>query len=1083
MTTDCGARVSSSATGWTRPRPPTVPRQAQTYPEIVATAYFARSARIVAEAAALLGREDDAARYGALADEVRRRSTASTSPDRGASCPTRRPRTRSRSQFDLIRDPRERQHAADRLAQIVAGERVPDLDRIRRHPARSADALSANGHADVAYRLLLQTESPSWLYAVEHGGDHDLGAVGLAAARRHVNPSGMTSFNHYAFGAVADWMHRVVAGLAPAAPGYRRLRIAPQPPRRGLTTASARLDTPYGEASSAWTLDDGMLRLAVAVPVGATAEVVLPSGIDSRGRAGTHRSTSRSRSTPRPPGAVTSIPAGRHHRRQAGDGRPHRGDRQVHPRSGRAHVRPAFAARRRSPRDRSPGCSRDPTAVLADLERGFAAVIAGETIPLEVITRTAADRRRGCRPDGEGRAAERAATSGPPATATASASIVHGRRPARRAPAGRHRRQPRIQREPARRRASRPASRIGIELGSRARSAKIGVALGEEARALDVDVHPRAGDQHQAIAARRPHLRVLLGGPAAHRRPRHRLRAGRAEHRSRHLAQALRREQPGDRPDARRAQVDDRALREIYLPAFERVVKEAAPTSVMSAYNAINGVFASENRWLLTELLRDEWGFDGLVVSDWGAIKDRVEALDAGLDLEMPGTGDEGTAAILDAVRDRAASTGRWSSASVARLAQARRAHRRGRARPTGPSTSTRTTHSPGARPRHPSCCCATRTRPCRSARSEGRRHRRARRSTRSTRAAAARTSTRHGSTSRSTSCAQPSARRTSPTRAGYAKRSDADAEALLREARRLGGGVRTSPSSSSACTRRTSPKDSTARPSICPPRTSPSSRRSRPSPARTVVVLSNGGVVHLEPWHDSVDAIVEGLALGQAVGGALADILTGAVNPTGRLAETIPLAAAGHPVVPELPRREERVALRRGRVRRVPVLHHRRPGRAVPLRSRSQLHDVHVRGPRGHGDRARHGRRPRHRAQHRGGRRLRSRADLCRAGALSGAPPDARARRVREGAPAARGARRRVEIALDRRAFAFWDTDRAPLVGRARHVRGRGRAVGDRRRVERRVTLEGDSERARAARPSTRRSGNGSGTRSSARR
>jgi beta-glucosidase-like glycosyl hydrolase len=71
----------------------------------------------------------------------------------------------------------------------------------------------------------------------------------------------------------------------------------------------------------------------------------------------------------------------------------------------------------------------------------------------------------------------------------------------------------------------------------------------------------------------------------------------------------------------------------------------------MSSYNAINGVFSSENRWLLTELLREEWGYDGLVVSDWGAVKDRVEALRAGLDLEMPGTGDEGTAAIVAAVR------------------------------------------------------------------------------------------------------------------------------------------------------------------------------------------------------------------------------------------------------------------------------------------------------------------------------------------------------------------------------------------------------------------------------------------------
>ena len=105
-----------------------------------------------------------------------------------------------------------------------------------------------------------------------------------------------------------------------------------------------------------------------------------------------------------------------------------------------------------------------------------------------------------------------------------------------------------------------------------------------------------------------------------------------------------------------------------------------------------------------------------------------------------------------------------------------------------------------------------------------------------------------------------------------------------------------TSPWCSSACTRRTSRRDSTASTSTCLPRTSPSSKRSRTSRARTVVVLSNGGVVTLEPWHDSVDAIVEGWALGQAVGSALADVLTGAMNPSGRLAETIPLALADTP-------------------------------------------------------------------------------------------------------------------------------------------------------------------------------------------
>jgi beta-glucosidase len=84
------------------------------------------------------------------------------------------------------------------------------------------------------------------------------------------------------------------------------------------------------------------------------------------------------------------------------------------------------------------------------------------------------------------------------------------------------------------------------------------------------------------------------------------------------------------------AQVDERTLREIYLPAFERVVKASQPWTVMCSYNKVNGVSASEHRWLLTEVLRDEWGFDGLVVSDWGAVYHRVPALEAGLDLEMP---------------------------------------------------------------------------------------------------------------------------------------------------------------------------------------------------------------------------------------------------------------------------------------------------------------------------------------------------------------------------------------------------------------------------------------------------------------
>ena len=87
------------------------------------------------------------------------------------------------------------------------------------------------------------------------------------------------------------------------------------------------------------------------------------------------------------------------------------------------------------------------------------------------------------------------------------------------------------------------------------------------------------------------------------------------------------------------ADVDERTLREIYLAAFEHIVTTAKPQVVMAAYNRINGTYACEDPWLLTTLLREEWGFDGVVVSDWGAVADPVAALGAGLDLQMPGSG------------------------------------------------------------------------------------------------------------------------------------------------------------------------------------------------------------------------------------------------------------------------------------------------------------------------------------------------------------------------------------------------------------------------------------------------------------
>ena len=154
----------------------------------------------------------------------------------------------------------------------------------------------------------------------------------------------------------------------------------------------------------------------------------------------------------------------------------------------------------------------------------------------------------------------------------------------------------------------------------------------------------------------------------------------------------------------------------------------------------------------------------------------------------------------------------------------------------------------------------------------------------------------------------------------------------------------------------------------------------------RTVVVLSNGGVVSLEPWHDSVDAIVEGWALGQAVGGALADVLTGAVNPSGRLAESIPLALSDTPAYLNFPGENE--VVRYGEGVFVGYRYYTSTGRAVryPFGHGLGYTSFDYDGLEVRADRCRHRTRPGDGAEHGRGCGSRGRPVLRRAGTLGGA-------------------------------------------------------------------------------------------------
>ena len=137
------------------------------------------------------------------------------------------------------------------------------------------DALSSTGHLDDAYRMLLETSCPSWLYPVTMGATTIWERWDSMLPDGTINPGEMTSFNHYALGAVADWMHRTIGGISPLAPGYERVLVAPRP-GADLSWAKATLETPYGEMVVEWELQAGEMTGQVSLPDGTSGLLDLP---------------------------------------------------------------------------------------------------------------------------------------------------------------------------------------------------------------------------------------------------------------------------------------------------------------------------------------------------------------------------------------------------------------------------------------------------------------------------------------------------------------------------------------------------------------------------------------------------------------------------------------------------------------------------------------------------------------------------------------------------------------------------------------------------------------------------------------
>ncbi|MGD6741150.1 family 78 glycoside hydrolase catalytic domain [Streptomyces sp. BH106] len=262
------------------------PGRAMTPSTLVATAYFAHSARLLARTAEILGEKGDAARYHALADAVRAAFLDRFHAGGGRLTEETQTAYALALCFRLLDDDTERATAGQRLADLVAARGHRIGTGFLGTPL-VCDALTDTGQLEAAYGLLTQRACPSWLYQVDMGATTVWERWDSMLPDGGINPGEMTSFNHYALGAVADWIHRTVAGLAPAAPGYRRLLIRPRP-GGGLTWARAEHDTPYGRAETGWEVTGATLRVDVLVPPQVTAVVDLPGMADVEVGPGRH---------------------------------------------------------------------------------------------------------------------------------------------------------------------------------------------------------------------------------------------------------------------------------------------------------------------------------------------------------------------------------------------------------------------------------------------------------------------------------------------------------------------------------------------------------------------------------------------------------------------------------------------------------------------------------------------------------------------------------------------------------------------------------------------------------------------------
>jgi len=260
---------------WLQPYPENGNNRGDTKQSVIGTAFFAHSAKLTAKTAKALGKEKEFQKYENLYKEVSKRFANQFFDENGKVKNATETQTTYLLALAFGMLPAQKQEGA----KVQLLKKIAEADNHLRTgflgtPLLS-EVLDETGEIDLMYTLLFKETYPSWFYSINQGATTIWERWNSYSKKDGFNPQNMNSLNHYAYGAIGEWMYERIGAIAPLEAGYKVIRIAPKP-RKPLTSASTELETPYGKAASSWKINEGQFTLNVTIPPNTTAKVVVP---------------------------------------------------------------------------------------------------------------------------------------------------------------------------------------------------------------------------------------------------------------------------------------------------------------------------------------------------------------------------------------------------------------------------------------------------------------------------------------------------------------------------------------------------------------------------------------------------------------------------------------------------------------------------------------------------------------------------------------------------------------------------------------------------------------------------------------